>query len=336
MSFALAATSLESLLHSIGEDSLHSSSSPGAPSYVRTLKHFETITYATMGNPLVQGVVRSANLKYAMTYPYLMQAILALSSTHLKHLHPYSTNPNLHRQHSLAESYHWECALSLFRAEISSPSNLLAQNMDPIITTSMLLSRQSFNSSSPSSSSFVFAPAGPQTATALNWLTVQSGVKSLLIAFQPHIPTSIWFPVFMDSDDREGTFFDEHPGADDLPPAFAALCNITPTSTIRNNPYHAPLRLLAPLLRLEPGLQTFTKLITFMGRIPIEFQHLLKEKDARALLILAYWLALMSRIDQWWIVGRARSECQAICTFLWDKSDERIRGLLRFPMDLVK
>lgn len=110
----------------------------------------------------------------------------------------------------------------------------------------------------------------------------------------------------------------------------AELYEITESSTIANNPYHAPLRLLAPLLQIEAGIPNFTKLITFMGRMGLQFHALLIEREARALLILAYWLALMSKIPQWWIVGRAKHECAAIGTLLRNHPDPRLLALLEF------
>ena len=282
---------------------------------------------------MVHNVVKASNLKFAMTHPYLMHATLAFAAAHLKHLLPVSANPTEHRQNALAESYHWQRASHLFRKELNSPLGLGSHNMDPILTASMLLARQSFHLDDGElefPKSFVNMPP-EQTASALNWLTVQSGMKCLLIAFQSHITTSIWFPVFRDSDDNRGTFFDERAGPEGLPPALAELCEIEETSTIANNPYHAPLRLLAPQLRIEAGIPTFVKLITFMGRMGLQFNALLIEKDARALLLLSYWLALMSRVDQWWIVGRARHECAAICHLLRRDPDPRIQPLLDFP-----
>ena len=336
MSLALTAASLDALLQSAGD--LPNCLRSGVTSYVHILQHFETVTYATTGGPMVHDVVKASNLKFCMTYPYLMHATLAFAAAHLKHLLPFSANPTLHRQNALAESYHWQRASNLFRKELNSPLGLGDHNMDPILTASMLLGRQSFvlDEGEPDLlKSFVNVPP-EDTASALNWLTVQSGLKSLLIAFRAHIPTSIWFPVLEDSDDSHGTFFDERPGAEDLPPDLAELCNITEWSTIANNPYHAPLRLLAPLLRIEAGVQTFVKLITFMGRMGVQFRGLLVEKDPPALLLLSYWLALMSRVEQWWIVGRARHECTAICNYLRRQPDSRIWPLLHFPESLCR
>jgi hypothetical protein len=288
MSLALTAASLNELLQSAGE--LPGYLQSGNTSYVQILQHFETVTYATTGSPTVQEVVKNSNLRFAMSHPYLMHATLAFGAAHLKHLLPFAANPDQYRQKAIAEAYHWQRASHLFHEELNSPSGLGFHNMDPILTASMLLSRQSFlldDSELEFPTSFVELPA-EKTASAINWFTVQSGVKSLLIAFQPHISKSIWFPVFMESDDRRGTFFDERAGPDGLPQDFAELCEITKTSTIANNPYHAPLRLLAPLLQIEAGIPNFTKFITFMGRMGLQFHALLVEKEPRTLLILAY------------------------------------------------
>ena len=73
-----------------------------------------------------------------------------------------------------------------------------------------------------------------------------------------------------------------------------------------------------------------------MGRIDAHFHGLLIEKDTRALLLFSYWLALMSKVEQWWIVGRARHECVAICRFLRNDSDTRLRALLEFPINMCR
>jgi hypothetical protein len=333
MSLALTAASLDALLRSTGD--LPNHLRPSVTSYVHILQHFETVTYATTGSPVVQEVVKAGNLKFAMTHPFLMHATLAFAAAHLKYLVPFSANPIAYRQNAIAEAYHWQRASHLFRKELNSPLGLCFQNMDPILTASMLLARQSFlldDGDLEFPKSFVNVPP-EQTASSVNWFTVQSGIKSLLIAFQAHIPQSIWFPVFRESDDNRGTFFDERPGAKGLIPALAEFCGITETSTTANNPYHAPLRLLTPLLRLEAGIETFSKLITFMGRMDARFHGLLIEKDTGALLLFSYWLALMSKAEQWWIVGRVRNECVAICRFLRNDSDPRLRALLEFPVN---
>jgi hypothetical protein len=47
--------------------------------------------------------------------------------------------------------------------------------------------------------------------------------------------------------------------------------------------------------------------------------------------MLCYWCALLSQIDQWWIVDSAAVECLRLCKFLDAIPDQRIRTLLSFP-----
>lgn len=197
-----------------------------------------------------------------------------------------------------------------------------------VLSTCMLLAIMSFTNEDPEpSKSWVFS----NRPEALNWLTIQTGLKSLLIQVEPYLQNSMWLPVFLDADDEVGTFANDQPGPAGLPKAFVELCEIGDATTVHNNTYHLPLCCLAPLLQIEPGLAAFVKLITFMGRLTPAFKQLLLDKDARALLILSYWFALMCRVDLWWIHRRVKSECIAICMVLQGHPDHRIRHLLQFP-----
>jgi hypothetical protein len=119
---------------------------------------------------------------------------------------------------------------------------------------------------------------------------------------------------------------------DGLPLAFVELCDLDSTSTNENNEYHYILRLLTPLLCLDPNSENFTKLIAFSGRTWPYFQPLILRKDPRGLLLVAYWFATLRQLDdQWWLTLRARSECIAIVTYLAQLHDPKIDALLAYP-----
>ena len=88
-----------------------------------------------------------------------------------------------------------------------------------------------------------------------------------------------------------------------------------------------------PLLKLNASIATFGKLITFMGRTRPEFLSSCAKRTIEHFSYSSYWFALMSNVKQWWIVGRVKSECIAICTYLRDDptTDNRILDLLGFP-----
>lgn len=106
---------------------------------------------------------------------------------------------------------------------------------------------------------------------------------------------------------------------------------MTHRSTVQNNPYLAPLRLLSPLCQTKCTIENLTSYFIFSSRFPDEFEALLRGKDPRALLLLAFWYGLIGVHDGWWTVKRAKIECTAICMLLEKDPDPRIRRLLSFP-----
>ena len=249
-----------------------------------------------------------------------MHALIAISTMHLRRLAP-SYKPD-----TLPETYHWQRTVDLFQKEIDEPIGL--HNMDAVLSTSMLLAVLAFTYDDHSvAGSWIFSP----TQSSANWLYVQGGLLGILIQCAAHLDQSIWIPVLNDADDYKGTFSNEDPGPEGLPAAFVDLCEIDASSSGKNNPYHLPLRTLAPLLDIQPSAANYYKLVTIVGRISGQYRDLVQQKDPRALLILSYWFGLMCGVDLWWVRTRVRTECVAICMFLEHHHDPRIVKLLEFP-----
>ena len=136
----------------------------------------------------------------------------------------------------------------------------------------------------------------------------------------------------MDLDDGVCSFTDTRPGPIGLDPTFVDLCGITAASNGSNNVYHGALRLLMPMMRLEPSVANFSKFITFPCRMHSDFISLYRSRDPVAMLIMAHWFACMSSMEIWWCRSPAKTECLAICNHLDGGPDERIQRLLAFPM----
>jgi Fungal specific transcription factor domain len=381
---SLASTLIDSLLEPT------SSCEPSTP-HLQTLHHFTTIAHTTVGGPLAQQVALGIIPTIATKHAYLMHAVLGFSALHLKHLLPASTHPSQHAQHTLSSSHHCSHALTLYQATLSNPTNLTPANMDALLSTCLLLNSISMALDDPppsSSSSAIPNPStlappttpnrpitrsfifSPDPALALNWLGIQAGTKTLMTAFHADLHSSAWMPVFATADDDHGTYLDQRPGRAGLPAALADLCHIAhdDDDNANTNPYHAPLRLLAPLLLLprlhqgeacfpsssslssSPCCNTaaaapaatataaeenerddlFTKLITFPARMRPEFRGLLAQRDHRAVLLMGYWFGLACGLEQWWIRDRARAEGWAVCEFLGRHAGRDIRELARW------
>jgi hypothetical protein len=251
-----------------------------------------------------------------------MHALLGIATTHLRQCSPDG------KPYKAVEAYHWHNAIRLYKKELAAPIG--PHNMDPLMSTCLMLSALAFSAEE-------YRPAGSwvfsSDPTALNWLTLQCGLRCILAYTGPYLKQSIWYNAFMESDDEHHTLDNHTPGREGLHPELADLCEIDESTTEENNPYHWPLRMLSPLLKLDSSRENFDKFTTFTGRLLPEFINLLLQKDHKALVILSYWLGKMCVLKHQWFHSRFSSECVAICMYLEDSDDSRILKLLEFPAE---
>ncbi|KAK5135350.1 hypothetical protein LTR08_005292 [Meristemomyces frigidus] len=97
------------------------------------------------------------------------------------------------------------------------------------------------------------------------------------------------------------------------------------------NPYASVLARLERMMLIEPTHEKIDRYLAFIATLEPSFIELLRQMETRALLILAYWCASLSLIQQWWTGPSARAECRRICAFLAPNPDPAVQGLLKFP-----
>ena len=297
-------------------------SSSGTSGLLETLQHFESVAFGTMGSPSIQKAMRKNCLLLSQEAPFLFHTVLAYSAHHLKYL-----QPDRQERHDSA-IYHKQRALQLYREELSGEIGRL--NADAVFTACMILALLAYTADDVTpGKSWVFS----DEPEAISWLSVQAGFLTLksMGTLRPHLANGIWSSLIQESDEQ-CYFYDLRTGTEGLPSAFVELCGIDELSTDESNAYHAALRVLMSMMHIDSGIQSSTKLISFPGRMRPEFFLLVRERDPAALLIMSYWLGQMCRIEQWWCVPRAKSECLAICTYLDGWPDARLQALLDVPM----
>ncbi|OAX83412.1 hypothetical protein ACJ72_02232 [Emergomyces africanus] len=265
-------------------------------------------------------VIKGDMIRVALQTPYLMHAILGLSNAYLART---SSNSARYR---VRETRHFSNSLRLYQKELKS--QITKDNMDGIMSTCMILSDVPLLQTEHSPyDSFVFS----SDPSALNWLLLQSGLSRLLPYTGPFLSESIWLIPFMESYNKFLKYRDCRTGREGLHPELAALCDINDDSTNENNPYHEPLRSLMPILELETNGANFMTMASFMGNLKLKFTTLIRDREPRALLILAFWLGKMCEDPSSWVYPRMYMECVAICMYLENNPDPRILGLLDYP-----
>ncbi|KAJ5745305.1 hypothetical protein N7520_010487 [Penicillium odoratum] len=285
-------------------------------------QHFVRCSTDTIAVPAIRDVMRTDMIRVAFTSDHLMYTILAVA---MLHYNRYSPN----KGRSLVESYFWQAAIESYQKALSS--QIRPENVNALLSTCMLMGVMTICPEK-------FEPTDSWVLTnrpeAMNWLALQSGLKTILKLASPYLSTSIWGDAFKEVDKTGDKIFkQEAKGREGLDSDLADLCGIDDESTERNNVYYAPLVYLSQLMKLEHNGPNAAHCASFMGRLECDFLALLRRRDPPALIILAYWMGLMCLLSEWqpWIEGRIRNECVAICMFLEYSTDSRILLLLRFP-----
>lgn len=290
---------------------------------IELIDHFLDTTIPWLGSPELQRIIQKEGLLLALKAPYLLHAILAISASHLSSIHPE------HKKYEVAATIHYQHALPYYSSQLGSEID--AENADSIIGCGYIQTMLAFENISTSSSSY---GGGGDVA----WLRAMQGIRLLLSTekIRPHLKRSIWLPVFLKSGGwKENTC--QHLGDVDDPwaattsKALHSLCNVPFDSPDRYSSYGLPLSILCELMRSDVSHDTIGKFMVFIGKLPPDFVQLFQEDDPRAMLIMAFWCALICGVDQWWIVHSATVECRRLCASLDNVADLQIRDLLIFP-----
>ncbi|PYH42664.1 Zn(II)2Cys6 transcription factor domain-containing protein [Aspergillus saccharolyticus JOP 1030-1] len=304
---------------------------------IQALHHFYGLSDPDLGPEAPQVEFQKRLIQKGFETPFLMHAIIATATSHLRYHHHHSLANHSPQTYRTTESYHWHQAITQYARELHT---IGPDNMDGLFSACILLTVRAFELETyDPSSSFVFAS---HPAPALGWLTVQVGLRRLLEATVAWQRGSMWWDVFMrDSRKYRGIFEggeqegggggigsgrEEKGGyGDGLDPYLVELCGIRSRaagggggSGGSGNPYYEPVRTLCGLELLEPGMRSFGAYAGWMGRLESSFFEKLIQKEVPALVVLRRWLVLMGSSGLWWVGLRVRSEVEAICSFLGD------------------
>jgi hypothetical protein len=121
-------------------------------------------------------------------------------------------------------------------------------------------------------------------------------------------------------------------GLASIPVEILELYEIDEKSTDENNPYYSAVRTIASLLPIQCERSNIVRFLNFISHTTPQFKGLIRAKDPRALLLMAYWYAMVGHAV-WWLERRTVLEGQATCLYLerYYPDETRIHDLLKFP-----
>lgn len=249
-----------------------------------------------------------------------MHALLALTLMHTR-----SLSPDPHTLQSATEASHWSQSITLFTRALSSP-----QDRDALWATAALLGVMAFGFIDATTAEDTW-PLAPPSSLDLNWLKLSDGKKEVWDIVEPLREDCVFQPLALEF----ASFLPvpKGPGLDVLPWRLCVLCGLdVDGGSGVENAYLDIAAMLAKSWVVECEYTAVTNFFAFVKGMGPWFKGLLERKDARALLLLAYFFAQVCRYEYWWL-RRTMLECRAICIYLERnyQYDAEIQALLEYP-----
>lgn len=235
-----------------------------------------------------------------------MHIIQVVTATHDR----FSSNTGLDPKRSLAEAFHWSRGAALLNQKISYP--IKPQDRDALWASAAMLGIANITSLEASTPAEAW-PLKLTDSSDLTWLYIAQGKMALWEATNPLRPDSIFHTM-----GEEYNAIMTEPSllaTEQMPSAFVSLCRLDEPLARENNPYYSAVSILSQLLPIKCSQATMKSYLQFLNNMKAPFKRLLRQKDPRSLLIMAYWYGCMQQ-SLWWVERRARLECQAICLYL--------------------
>jgi hypothetical protein len=176
-------------------------------------------------------------------------------------------------------------------------------------------------------------PLNEAINTEPEWLKMCIGKTTLWPLVQPDRPDSIFRPMYSGKSTWIKFPSSTASAIEQMQPAFIELFELD-EFTMDSDPYLFPAICISTILDMDCTELMASVFYSFSNYIQNDFAMLVRNKDARALLLMAYWYSKICT-GQWWMRRRALLEGQATCLYLvrYHAEDRTIQDLLRAPMD---
>ncbi|KAF2649307.1 hypothetical protein K491DRAFT_209021 [Lophiostoma macrostomum CBS 122681] len=274
---------------------------------LQTFERFQHRTVLTIGTKRGAPVYRDHIGPMSFMYPFLMHMVLSVTTLHDSFLT--SGLPDISSKYAQSSLHHWSTATMLFNKVLSQP--IRPESRDALWATAALVGCSGFayvESTNPEDN----WPLKPCEPCDLDWIKLSEGKKAVWKLVDPTRPDSVFNNFARESEYQIIPSCVRENDISQIPEHMRRLFNIDETSTIQNNPYHLPALILARLQSLPPNHDNALNFLYFLGYMSNEFRNLVEAKDARAVMILGWWLNKLQESDLWWMKRRADVGGQAI------------------------
>lgn len=312
----------------VAEACLQSKSPTRGVSRVSLLHHINQNFHSLQGLESAGGQM-VVILSMASSRPYLLDVVLAVAASHLRHMHQATGNTSIASAESIAacrvaEHYQQSLALRGFRSALGETFD--QEGADSVITCSMMLNLLAFalDEEEDPMQSWIFSTSDSR----LEWFKLGMGLTPVLMNTKQFHDKSVLRYIFDASDDVDKTYHGEEPKPlSKVPFHWLRLCGLDYTSNDPDHVFYEPVRILAELVPVPANHQSFFLYTAFFGKLNLEFQSMLEVNHEVTVWMLGYWLGILCRFEHiWWLSSRVRRDYRAVCIWLDQRKVRRRPG----------
>ncbi|KAK0670097.1 hypothetical protein QBC41DRAFT_345785 [Cercophora samala] len=277
--------------------------------------HEKTILSLKMNHKL--DLYRRESVRLAIQEPFLLHLILTVTLMHERMVtSPLTTNPP-----SVQELYHHAAGSSQLNQLLSNrPSDLSRVQKDAMFMGTILLAYTSFaqlDLALPLTSHWPFV-SSPHD---LDWLKICSGKRVVQELADTHAADSALRDVshefVLSGPAARVELLPEEEAIAQLPGSLRRLLRLDHAgASARTNAYYDAGVVVGRVLPLEVSEDNLLVCLVLVSFLPARFREMLEEKDAKALLLFAWYHAKVGQFGRWWMWRRAAIEGMAIVTYL--------------------
>ena len=287
------------------------------------LHHFVIPTeHAWIGSPHAQGLAQDHVRRNAADAPYLLYSALAFSAAHMHYLHPADS------KYRAAAAYHYQHSLRAYFDKLSG--TLDNDDADSLFVSCQLHAFLAFLNAG--------SAHDDQGGVDMGWIRSMRGTR--FITESPQLMLSLQRGDFGSVLRSTGANWKEicGQGQSDADARVAAdtqqlqslenLC--AGLHTERRDALSYAITMLRDLAQLKPEPAAVSTFMIWINRQSSTFIDLLEDGEPLALLTIAFWCALICRVDEWWIVEPARAECRRVCEHVGGLYDSTYDSVLSY------
>ncbi|KAK3935354.1 hypothetical protein QBC46DRAFT_323547 [Diplogelasinospora grovesii] len=290
------------------------------------INRFHERTIMSMGTDDTRHIYQRECVRLAFEHPFLFHLVLTLTLMHDRFNTPAKQTPR--------ELFHWSQGTSQFNKVLSGVNRgaLTSSQKDAIWVASTIVGCTTLAQMEGDTPEDVW----PLTSSPcdLDWLKMSDGKREIWRIADLRRPDSALRDLAHAPSDNFMIKISDREALKILPPEMLELLELNDASaSADNNVYYTQAAIMGRLLPMTVASSNLLMFLTFLSHMPARFKTLLEQRDARALLLLAYFEAKVSEHGQWWWWKRATLEGQAICLYLerYHSSIPQLEPLLAFP-----